>query len=201
MTSKLAAVILAAGLSSRMRDFKPLLPLGGRTMINRVLDLVRAAGAETVVIVTGFRAQELEAHLAGENVIFARNEAYATTQMLDSLLLGIEQLPPDCDRVIITPADIPAVRPETVKLLLNSNGMFVRPTYNGKNGHPAIMSGRLFPELLGYTGNEGLRGAVQAAGEKVTDVEVTDRGVLLDADTPEDYAGLRHYFAEEFSLD
>ena len=198
MIYKLAAVILAAGLSSRMRDFKPLLKLGGKTIIKHVLDTVRTAGTETVVVVTGYRAAEIEAHLRDESVIFAQNENYATTQMLDSLLIGLAKIPQKFDRVIITPADIPAVKPETIKLLLSSGGLFVRPTHKGKNGHPAIMSAKLIPALFDYSGNEGLRGAVQAAGAELTGIEVPDRGVLLDADTPEDYAGLRDYFALEF---
>ena len=196
---KTAAVILAAGLSSRMRDFKPLLPLGGTALISRVLGLVRAAGAELVVVVTGYRAGDLEAHLSGENIIFAHNENFATTQMLDSLLIGLAGIPAEFDRVIIAPADIPAVKPETVRQLLASDGLFVRPTHRGKNGHPAIMSASLIPALFGYTGNDGLRGAVQAAGAEITNVEVPDRGALLDADTPEDYAVLCDYFASEYN--
>ena len=195
---KLGAIVLAAGLSSRMHDFKPLLELGGRTIISRVLSLVRAAGAEPIVVVTGYRAEELEQRLVSENVLFARNERFATTQMLDSLLIGLALLPKTCERVLIAPADIPLIRPETVRQLLESSGQFVRPTHKGKNGHPAIMSADLISALTGYAGNDGLRGAVDHAGVSMTNLEVFDRGVLLDADTPEDYAELCRYFAEEF---
>ena len=195
---KLGAIILAAGLSSRMHDFKPLLELGGQTIISRVLSLVRVVGAEPVVVVTGYRAAELEEHLAGERVQFARNEQYNTTQMLDSLLIGLEQIPPDCGRVLIAPADIPLVQPETIRQLLRHDGQFVRPTHKGKNGHPAIMSRELVPLLFHYTGDNGLRGAIDDVGIKITDIEVSDPGVLLDADTPGDYEELRRYFTEEF---
>ncbi|NLB29375.1 MAG: nucleotidyltransferase family protein [Clostridiales bacterium] len=195
---ELGAVILAAGLSSRMREFKPLMELGGLTIISRVVRLMLGTGAEPVVVVTGRRAADIENHLAGENVRFVRNENYASTQMLDSILLGLSRLPPDCRRIFITPADIPLVRRSTLKTLLQTGGQFVRPTYFGKNGHPALMSGELVPALKQYAGDGGLRGAISAGGIKITDVETDDRGVLLDADTPEDYAELCRYFSEEF---
>ena len=196
---KLGAVILAAGLSSRMNNFKPMLPLGGQSIISRVLNVIRGAGAEPIVVVTGHRAAELEAFLADTGVIFVRNEQYATTQMLDSLLLGLAHIPPECGRVLIAPADIPLVRPVTITQLLESDGQFVRPTHSEKNGHPAIMSSGLIPALLHYAGDNGLRGAIDHAGIKMTGIEVPDRGVLLDADTPEDYDELCRYFAEEFT--
>lgn len=195
---ELGAVILAAGLSSRMREFKPLMELGGLTIISRVVRLMLGTGAEPVVVVTGRRAADIENHLAGENVRFVRNENYASTQMLDSILLGLSRLSPDCRRIFITPADIPLVRRSTLKTLLQTGGQFVRPTYLGKNGHPALMSGELVPALKQYAGDGGLRGAISAGGIKITDVETDDRGVLLDADTPEDYAELCRYFSEEF---
>ena len=198
---ELGAIILAAGMSSRMHDFKPMLKLGGQTIISRVLHMVRSAGAEPVVIVTGNRAGEIENHLADENVRFVRNERYASTQMLDSLLIGLTHIPPECHRILITPADIPLVHPETIRQLLDGDGQFVRPRHGSKNGHPAIMSAQLIPALLNYTGNDGLRGAIDYAGVKMTNIEVSDRAVLLDADTPVDYAEMCRYFAEEYACE
>lgn len=194
--SETGAVILAAGMSSRMGDFKPMLRLGDKTIIARVAELMQGSGASPVVIVTGNRSEVIEHHLEGTGVLFAQNELYETTQMLDSLLIGLKKLPSECRRVLISPCDIPLVSPETIRLLKGTAGAFVRPSFEGKAGHPALMDCSLVPMLEGYTGSGGLRGAIEAAGIAPTDVEVSDRGVLLDADTPDDYIALLGYFAE-----
>ena len=71
--SRLGGVILAAGLSSRMKQFKPLMMIDGKSMIRHVIDLMRGAGAETIVVVTGHNRARIEAHLANAGVLFAFN--------------------------------------------------------------------------------------------------------------------------------
>ena len=78
---KIGAVVAAAGLSSRMGDFKPLLPLDGDTVIGRCLSNLRGAGATDIVVVTGHRAGELARLLEDSGVTLVRNAAYAETQM------------------------------------------------------------------------------------------------------------------------
>ena len=104
--SGLAAVILAAGVSSRMGSFKPLLEIDGQTMAQRVADTMLEAGADPVVMVTGYKGDCLKDHLADKRITFVHNERYYNTQMLDSLLLGLEALPVDTKRVLVAPADV-----------------------------------------------------------------------------------------------
>lgn len=66
--AELAGLILAAGTSSRMGAFKPMLQVDGQTMIRRVADMMRRAGAGPVVVVTGYRGEQLERHLAGLDI-------------------------------------------------------------------------------------------------------------------------------------
>lgn len=107
--TQLAGLILAAGVSSRMGAFKPMLPVDGQTMIRRVADMMRRAGADPILVVTGYRGEALERHLEGLNIRFIRNERYYSTQMLDSLVLGLERLEGETRRVLVSPADIPLV--------------------------------------------------------------------------------------------
>jgi CTP:molybdopterin cytidylyltransferase MocA len=86
--SETGAVILAAGLSSRMGDYKPLLPIGGESIVRRVIGAFRRAGVKTIVLVTGHRAEELERHVAPDGVVCLRNERYAESQMFDSARIG-----------------------------------------------------------------------------------------------------------------
>ena len=191
--TQLAGLILAAGVSSRMGAFKPMLPVDGQTMIRRVADMMRRAGADPILVVTGYRGEVLERHLEGLNIRFIRNERYYSTQMLDSLVLGLERLEGETRRVLVSPADIPLVEDGTVAALLAAEGDFVRPLFRGRPGHPVVLSAALLPALRTYGGEGGLKGAVEALGVPVTDVAVEDQGAALDSDTRNEYAALLKY--------
>lgn len=193
---ELAGVILAAGLSSRMGAFKPLLKVGGRSMISRVVELMQSAGADPVIVVTGHRHEELKAHLAVYGVGFVHNPDYVSTQQLESLKLGLAALPGDCGWVLVTPADIPLVQLDTVERLLAAEGDFIRPRCGERTGHPVVLSAGLIPFLLRYDGPSGLKGAIQQSGCEIRDVPVGDPGVLMDNDTPEDFQRTLTHFEE-----
>ncbi|NBI09757.1 LysR family transcriptional regulator [Colidextribacter sp. OB.20] len=190
--SELAGLILAAGVSSRMGAFKPMLPVDGKTMIRRVAEMMCGAGADPVVVVTGYQGGTLEGHLKDLGLRFVHNERYYETQMLDSLLLGLEQLE-GARRVLVSPADIPLVEQSTVEALLAAEGDFVRPLFQGTPGHPVVLSQKIFQGLRSYSGSGGLKGAIEALGVPITDVTVEDQGTALDSDTRDEYAALLKY--------
>jgi len=184
---KIGAVVAAAGLSSRMGDFKPLLPFDGSTVIERCITNLRGAGATDIVVVTGHRAGELARLLEDSGVTLVRNAAYAETQMFDSLCLGLRALPADCDRILLTPGDVPLVRAGTIRALLAADAGFACPICNGRRGHPVALDAAWREQVLGYSGDGGLRGAVEALGIPTAEVEVADPGMTHDLDTPADY--------------
>lgn len=186
------AVILAAGISSRMGEFKPLLPLGGESVIQNVVRVLQAADVRRIAVVTGYRSEVLKEHLAHTGVMFVHNERYAQTKMFDSVRLGLSALREDCEAILVTPADVPLVQPETVRALLAQPGECVRPLYHGRPGHPLLLARSAVPALLACSGEDGLRGAIQEAGLTIRDVEVEDEGTVLDMDTPRDYEALLH---------
>ena len=192
-----AALITAAGMSSRMGDFKPMLNIGAITIAQRVVATFQQAGLDKIVMVTGYNAVMLERHLAGNGIVFLRNENYETTQMFESACIGLQYLQDKCDRVLITPVDIPLFTAATVRTLLECEAKLASPVCEGLQGHPTMISASLIPALLSDTGEGGLRGALQRCGEEMTLLEVTDRGVLHDADTPEDYRALLKYHNEQ----
>ena len=83
------ALIVAAGMSSRMGDFKPMLNIGSISIAQRIVATFHQAGVNKIVVVTGYNAAQLERHLSNSGLIFLRNEAYATTQMFDSAKIGL----------------------------------------------------------------------------------------------------------------
>ena len=184
------AVVVAAGMSSRMGDFKPMLSIGSISIAQRVVATLKQAGAARVVVGTGYNAEELERHLAGSGVVFLRNEAYRTTHMFDSALIGLRYLRDKCRQVLFTPVDIPLFTSATVEALLSSGAELACPVCGGSRGHPILMSAGVIDRILTDSGEGGLQGALERCGVPMTFVEVPDPGILHDADTPEDYREL-----------
>lgn len=190
-----AAVIAAAGLSARMRDFKPLLCLGSSTVIHHTIRALQNAGAEQVLVVTGYQSAVLERHLNFPGVMFLKNERFAQTDMLTSLQLGLAALPGTYDRIFLTPGDIPLVRPETLRQMLLQNAPVVRPVYEERGGHPLLLRADAVNTVLDYRGEGGLKGLLRTGVLKTEDYVCDDPGILMDADTPQDYKALLRYEA------
>ena len=188
-----AALIVAAGMSSRMGDFKPMLSIGSISIAQRVVATFHQAGIRKIVMVTGYNAVALERHLSGSGVIFLRNEAYETTQMFDSVRIGLGYLRGKCSRVLFTPVDIPLFTAGTVRALLDSGADLACPVCQGLTGHPILIGAELFDRILADTGDQGLKGAVERCGAAMRQVSVDDPGTLHDADTPADFSALVDY--------
>ena len=194
---QIGAVIVAAGMSSRMGDFKPMMNIGSISIAQRIVATLHQAGVERIIVVTGYNAQQLERHLAGNGLIFLRNEAYASTQMFDSAKIGLSYLRDKCDQILFTPVDIPLFTALTVTKLLESAAPLACPVCEGKTGHPLLISSSLLDTILSDRGENGLQGAISRCGVTMTQVPVEDPGVLHDADTPEDYQSLLAYHNEQ----
>ena len=185
-----AAVVLAAGRSRRMGAFKPLLPFGARTVVENCVGNLIAAGVEEIVVVVGHRAEELRARLSHLPVRFALNEA-AASEMGDSVARGVEQLSGATSAVLVTPADLPAVPPEVIKVLIETHrregARIVVPEWRGRGGHPVLISLDFREELLRLGKSLGLRGLFEARRDEVTRLPVASPFVARDVDTWEDY--------------
>ena len=195
---KIAAVVAAAGMSSRMKAFKPMLELAGSSIIKKTLDTLREADIRHITVVVGHRAKELSKHLAGQQVRIVENSNYRQGDMLESVQLGLSAAG-DCDVLLLLPGDVPLFSADTVRLLCArlaaGNCDFVSPTSRGKKGHPIAVAGRMAAPLLAYHGNGGLKAALEQSGGIHCTVAVDDPGILLDADQPQDYERLQAYAA------
>lgn len=193
---KTGAVIVAAGTSSYMTDFKPMLKMGRTTLIKRIISTLKQAGVDPILVVTGSNANQLEKHISHMGVICLRNERYTETQMFDSARIGLEYLHDKCDRILFTPSDIPLFSVQSVYKLLNTSAEISCPTHKGVQGHPLLISSDIVPLLLTYTGEGGIRGAIRHSGKKITKVPVEDDGILMGIDTLEDYEKLLYQYRE-----
>ena len=190
---EIGALIVAAGMSSRMGDFKPMLSIGSISVAQRVVATLTQAGVSKIVMVTGFNATALERHLSGNGIIFLRNEQYQTTQMFDSAKIGLAYLQDKCDKVLFTPVDIPLFTAKTVKTLLDSGAPLAAPICEGVQGHPILIANALIPEILNDCGEMGLRGAIDRCSAQMLQIPVEDFGTIHDADTPEEFSQLLEY--------
>lgn len=188
---KTGAVIVAAGTSSYMEDFKPMLKIDGTTVIKRIITTLKQADVEDIVVVTGDRAEKLEKHISHMGVICMRNERFFETEMLDSVIIGLKYLNQKCNGIFLVPVDIPLFSERSLGILLNNTADILIPTYNGKEGHPVLISSGMIPLLLSYHGTDGLRGAIEYSRKRVMQIPVEDEGILLHVNTENDYEKLK----------
>ena len=190
------ALILAAGMSTRMGQFKPLMEFNGESMIRRVVRSLKEAGASPIFMVVGYRAQEIRMHLAGEGVRFVENPDYASSQMFDSVKIGLEEAVRVCSRILITPVDAPLLSVPVIQRVMKEDAPLVRPSYKGRPGHPVLLSAALAQVLCLYQGEGGLRQAMESLPVALADIPVEDETVYMDADTPEEFENLLKIAAE-----
>ncbi len=195
---KIAAVILAGGLSSRAPGFKPLLPLGDGTVISAVLDLFSEAGIDDIVVVTGYRSPELAPLLDRLRVRHVLNERYEEG-MFSSVVMGVKSLRSETDAFFLLPADMPLVRRHTIttlrKAYARTEADVIYPVFQQRRGHPPLISARCCPAILAWDRPEGLRSLLARYEPTAKNVDVMDEGILIDLDTAEDYRRVADLFA------
>lgn len=112
-----------------------MLNIGAISIAQRVIATLRQAGAQYIVVVTGFNADTLERHLSGNGVVFLRNEQYETTDMFTSASIGLAHLQDKCDTILFTPVDIPLFTCDTVRALIDAQADLAIPICAGTEGH------------------------------------------------------------------
>lgn len=190
----ISAILLAAGRSSRMGAFKPLLPFGERTVVEACISSLQAGGVGAVVVVVGHRADEVCERLAQiDGVRFAVNMETAS-EMSVSIARGVEQIPPRAKAVFIALADQPAIPPEVIRFLIaereRTGARLIVPEYEGRGGHPVLIDCGFREKLLNLDPERGLRGLFNAHRAEVLRLPVSSPSVVRDMDTWDDYFAL-----------
>ena len=187
-----AAIILAAGRSRRMGKFKPLLPFGNQTVIESCVNNLRAANVAEIVVVLGYRAEAVREKLKSASVEFITNPN-PVSEMSASIELGVDALTDIARAVLITPADHPAIHPDTVLLLIEKwrgGAKLVQPDFEGEGGHPVLIDLSYRGELVHLDPDAGLRGFFNKHRANVLRLPVDSPFVARDMDTWEDYCAL-----------
>jgi molybdenum cofactor cytidylyltransferase len=191
--NEVAAILLAAGRSKRMGAFKPLLPFGGKTVIENCIDYLKRGGVETIVVVLGHRADDVRKQLANTSVRFVVNPD-PESEMSVSIACGVEELPEQTTATLIALTDQPAIPSEIVATLIDewktTGAKLIVPEYEGRGGHPVLVDLHFRSELLTLDPKRGLQALFDAQREQVRRVPVESPYIARDIDTWEDYGAL-----------
>jgi molybdenum cofactor cytidylyltransferase len=184
------AIILAAGSSRRMGTQKMLLPYGGKTIIETVVDHVLGSSVEHVLVVLGPEPHKIKEALAGRPVKFCHNTQHEEG-MLSSVICGFKALPREAEAALIYLGDQPNIPAEVTNLVLEAYNEelygIVIPVYEHRRGHPLLVDMKYRREVEKLDLEQGLRTLRHQFPEDVLEVEVNEPGILLDIDTREDY--------------
>lgn len=187
---KVAAIILAAGDSSRMGRDKLTLPLGGKTVLGHTLNNIRRSGVEDIIIVVK-PGNQWEKVLANDRCRFIVNNRHRDG-LSSSIKAGLEALDSSTQGVILALGDQPTVPPALYKSLLSryrkNLKLITCPVFRDKRGNPTIFDRRTWPALLQITGDQGGRELFRSLAERDIDyLETENIAVITDIDTPHDY--------------
>ena len=189
-TPAIEGIVLAAGASRRMGKAKPLLPIDGETFLERAIKVLRRAGCKYVVAVVG-PDDDWIARLADTSGAAVVINEEKNSEQIDSLQLGIANLPADYDAVAVLPVDFPRVQQQTIDALFaefaRAPSAVLNPAYKGEAGHPVIFSRDVVTELLHPDLPHGARSVIERHTAQARTLEVDDPGVLIDIDTPADF--------------
>jgi molybdenum cofactor cytidylyltransferase len=186
---RVAAVVLAAGRSTRMGSNKLLAEISGKPLLRLVAEAALASRASPVIVVTGHERERAEAALAGLPVHFIHNPDFAAG-LGTSLRTGIAAVPAEADGAIVLLGDMPQVDAALIDRLLaaldpEKGGLIVVPSIDGKRGNPVVWSRRFFSDLRAIEGDVGARHLIGTYTEAVVEVPVTGNAALADIDTPD----------------
>jgi molybdenum cofactor cytidylyltransferase len=193
---RIAAVVLAAGRSTRMGGANKLVAeIGERALVRIAAEAALASRADPVIVVTGHQRERIEAALAGLPVRFVHNPHFAEG-LGTSVRAAIAAVPAEADGVVICLGDMPQVDAALIDALIaafdpEKGALAVMPVIDGRRGNPVLWSRRFFPDLMAIEGDVGARHLIARYGEAVVEVPVAGKAALVDVDTPEALRGVK----------
>lgn len=202
--NNISAIILSAGYSSRMMDFKPLLHIGDMSILEKAICNFKNLGINDIKVVTGFRNAELLPIIDKLGAISIFNPNY-DKGMFSSVTAGIKSLGESIEAFFILPVDNPVIKFSTLSEMIyyykEYNCHILYPKFNGKRGHPPLISIKLKDGILNWSGEGGLRNYLSLFDDIASEIEVVDHGSIIDIDYIEDYEYLLNYYSKSYIPD
>ncbi len=187
-SAMVSAILLAAGEARRMGRLKQLMPLGSSTMVEQAIDNLLASRVDEIVVVLGYKAEEVKKRIAGRPVKIAINPEYSQG-MGTSIAIGLKMVDSRAGAVMLALADQPFVDSPTIDRLIegfqaHDKGIAI-PVYRSQRGHPTIFSIEYKAQLSGLTSDIGGREIIKEHPGDVLEVAVDCEGIIIDIDTPQ----------------
>ncbi len=200
MNNNFAAIVVSAGYSSRMHDFKPLLQFGERPALTNIIRVLKTSGVKDIVVVIGHRGDELKNKIQETGIRYVYNENYPQG-MYSSVVKGVKEIDGEAPAFFLWPVDIPLIKEETIRLLMKEfkekNKGIIHPTFDGKRGHPPLIHSKYIKAITEGDGAGGLKRILEQYEDDALDLPLWDEAILMDMDTKEDYNNLLEYFHRE----
>jgi molybdenum cofactor cytidylyltransferase len=191
--NNVGAIVLAAGMSSRMGRSKPLLPWAdGKSVIEHILQQLQQVRLARITVVTGYRAEDVSAQAQAMGVQTTHNPNYAEGEMLSSLQAGLAAQPDGIAAALVVLGDQPRLEVSVIERILSAyeqgRGEIVAPYFQGQRGHPLLISRRYWDEMMALPPGAAPRDVIQKHRQVLHLIDVESDSVLSDIDTAEDYA-------------
>jgi molybdenum cofactor cytidylyltransferase len=187
---EIRAIILAAGESKRMGFPKMLLDFNGKSMLEKVIENVRASDVNNILVVLGAERDKLTELVRSTNVSYCYNDNYKKG-MLSSVRCGVVNTPDDCEAVLVFQGDQPFITPGVINMVIDayrsSEKGLVIPVCRKKRGHPLLIGRKYLEKIELLDDNEGLRSLAYLYSDDVLEVETDDPAILRDFDTYDEY--------------
>jgi molybdenum cofactor cytidylyltransferase len=188
----IGAIILAAGMSTRMGQPKMLMPWGDSTVIRTVVECVLLGGISECWVVTGSLEAEIKRDLTGLSMHYAHNPDFSNGQMLASVKLGLKSLSKEIEAALIVLGDQPQVESRVIGLIVeryrSNQRELIVPSYQMRRGHPWLVGRSLWNDILKVEPPETLREFLNSKQQDIDYLAVDTPSILLDLDTQDDYA-------------
>lgn len=189
----ISGIILAAGEATRMGKPKLLLPWRNTTIIEHIVDTYLKSNISELIVVVGANQDNIKKALASKPVFMVENPHYHEG-MATSIRRGVEAASGKAEGYLIGLGDQPLIPADVIDQLITyfikERPGIVVCTYKGKSGHPVIFARKFRRDLWSIKGDMGGRTIISEHPNEVTYIEVGNKGITLDIDTPEDYQKL-----------
>ena len=187
----ISAIVLAAGLSTRMGKPKINLPWGSETVLVRILTVLDRSGIDEIIVVVGATEPTSLPDALSKKIKIIHNDFADKTGMLSSLKIGMGILNPDSIAYLVVLGDQPQIQTEVIRQMLAEyhkvKPSLLIPSFQMHRGHPWIISRILWGDILAMGATSNLRDFINKHKSMIHYVGVNTDSVLKDLDTPEEY--------------